>query len=321
MSKAVQVTWAVDASASYVRLTVPDQGIPVTNTDGTVITVTVKLRDAGNNNQWTDAGGRRAAVAGTILTDYADAISITFPSNAHNLYALEQTNLRPDPAEWDPVTLSYTNTGTAPAAFGARARATYVLIIIPITVDAAFLAVRDVQFNIASGVIPVVGGVLATNQTQFGISSATGDVDGLDIAGLGQPVPDVLAGALPPVVQTNTAGGTIQNLGGRNRKLTYIINVPVSIEVEGMTLTGSVAGQIVASGTIPEPPTLRIAAAASQTVLIAWSTNAIGYVLEQNATLGTTNWVTVTNSQQVVGSENQVTLPVSAASAFYRLRQ
>ena len=67
MSKAVQVTWAVDASASYVRLTVPDQGIPVTNTDGTVITVTVKLRDAGNNNQWTDAGGRRAAVAGRWL--------------------------------------------------------------------------------------------------------------------------------------------------------------------------------------------------------------------------------------------------------------
>ena len=314
MTRAVPVTWNVDSSASYVELTVPDQAIYVTN----IGNVTISLRDASNNSQWTDAGGRRAAVGGTILTDYADATSITFPSNAPNLYALEQTNLRPNPADWNPATTNYSGTSTAPAAFGARARATYVLIIFPITADAAFLALRNVQFNIVSGVVPVVGGVLATNQTQFGISSATGDVDGLDIASLGQPVPDVLAAALPPIVQTNTAGGTIQNLGGQARKLTYTISMTIVMEAEGMTLTGSAAGQIVAYGTIPRP-TLRIAPAGQQTVLIAWPTNATGFVLQQNALLGTTNWVTVTNTPAIVGSEKQVFLP-AAARSFYRLR-
>jgi hypothetical protein len=317
VSKADLVTWTVDSSASYVQLTVPDQAVYVTN----VGNVTVRLRDASDNNNWTDAGGRRAAVGGTLLADYVDAVSISFPSNAHNLYALEQTNLRPNPAEWDPVTLSYTNTGTAPAAFGAKVRATYIFIIIPITEDAALMALRNVGFDVASGVVPVVGGAFAGSQTQFGISAATGDVDGLDISGLGQPVPDVLAAELPPIVQTNTAGGTVQNLGGPDRKLTYTINMPIAIAVEGMTLTGSAAGQIVAYGTIPEPPSLRIAPAGNQAVLIAWSTNAISYVLEQNATLGTTNWATVTNSQLVVGSEKQVTLPASGGGTFYRLRQ
>ena len=312
VARAIQMSWNVDTNASYVQLTVPDQAVYVASIGQNV---TARLRDAGDNSQWTDAGGRRAAVAGTILADYADAVSITFPSNAHNLYALEQTNLRPNPAQWDPLTTNYTGTGTAPAAFGAKVRGTYL-----VTVDVAYLALRNVRFDVASGVVPVIGGALATNQTQFGISAATGDVDGLQTF-LGQPVPDVLAGELPPIVQTNNAGGTIQNLGGRDRKLTYSISMPIAIEVEGMTLTGSAVGQIVAYGTIPELPSLRIAPAAIQTVLIAWPTNAIGFVLQQNPVLGTTNWVTVTNSPVVVGSEKQVTLPASEGGAFYRLRQ
>jgi hypothetical protein len=316
VTRAMLVTWNVDTNASYVQLTVPDQAVYVTN----IGNVTVSLRDAGNTSQWTDAGGRRAAVGGTLIADYADAVSITFPSNAHNLYALEQTNLRPNPAEWDPATTNYTGTSTAPAAFGARVRATYVVLIFPVTADAAYMALRNVRFNVASGVVPVTGGALATGQTQFGISSATGDLDGLDISGLGQPIPDVLGGALPPIVQTNTAGGTIQNLGGKNRKLTYPITMPISITTEGMTLTGSAAGQIVAYGTIPDLPSLRIAEAGNSNVLIAWPAYATGFVLQQNPVLGSTNWVTVTNSPVQVDSEKQVTLPASASGAYFRLR-
>ena len=317
VARAIQMSWNVDTNASYVQLTVPDQAVYVASIGQNV---TARLRDAGDNSQWTDAGGRRAAVAGTILTDYEDATSITFLTNAHNLYALEQTNLRPNPAQWDPLTTNYTGTGTAPAAFGARVRGTFILIIIPVTVDVAYLALRNVRFDIASGVVPVVGGNLAGSQTQFGISAATGDVDGLQTF-LGQPVPDVGGGELPPIVQTNNAGGTVTNLVGRDRKLTYTISMPIAIQVEGMTLTGSAAGQIVAYGTVPEPPTLRLAGAGSNTMVIAWPTNAIGFVLQQNPVLGTTNWVTVTNSPVVVGSEKQVTLPASEGGAFYRLRQ
>jgi hypothetical protein len=317
VTRAVLVTWNVDASASYVRLTVPDQAINVTN----IGNITVRLRDASDNNHWTDVGGARAAVEGTILTDYADASSITFISGGHHLDAPEQTNLRPNPAQWDPVSLSYTNTGTAPAAFGARVRGTYTVIILPVTFDAAFLALRNVRFDIAGGAVPVIGSAFAGSQTQFGISAATGDVDGLALPnGLGEPVPDVLAGELPPIGETNSAGGTIQNLGGRDRKLTYTITMPISITTEGMTLTGSAAGQIVAYGTIPTTPSLRIAPAGNSTVLIAWPTNATGFVLQQNSVLGSTNWAAVTNQSVVQGTEKQVTVSASQGAAFYRLQ-
>lgn len=317
VTNALVVTWNVDTTNSYVQLTVPDQVVNVTN----IGNITVRLRDASDNNHWTGAGGARAAVEGTILTEYVDATSITFIGGGHNLDAPEQTNLRPNPAQWDPVSLSYTNTSTAPAAFGARVRGTYIVIILPVTFDAAFLALRNVRFDIASGVVPVIGSAFTGSQTQFGISAATGDVDGLALPyGLGEPVPDVLAGELPPIGETNSAGGTIQNLGGRDRKLTYTITMPISITTEGMTLTGSAAGQIVAYGTIPEPPSLRITPAGNQTVLIAWPTNATGFVLQENPVLASTNWVTVTNQSVVHGSEKQVTVSASEGAAFYRLQ-
>jgi hypothetical protein len=316
VAKAIQMSWSVDASVSYIRITIPDQQMYVTNLGN----VTVGLRDAGNNNSWTDAGGRRAAIGGTIVTDYADATSISFLTNAQNLYALEQTSLRPNPADWSTLTTNYIGTSTAPAAFGARVRATYVLLVFPITADAAFMALRNVQFDISSGVVPIVGGTLAGNQTQCGISSAIGDVDGLDISGLGQPVPDVLGGELSSILSTNTVGGTIQNMGGQIRKLTYNINMSVVVDAEGMTLVGSAVGQLVATGTIPELPTLRIAGTGAGTVVLAWPSSTLGFVLQQNPILGSTNWSTVTNAPVVVGSEKQVTLPASEFGAFYRLR-
>ena len=61
-------TWIVDPTNSYLRLTIPDQNLNVTN----VGTVTVKLRDANSTTQWTDAGGRRAALGGQLVTEYVD---------------------------------------------------------------------------------------------------------------------------------------------------------------------------------------------------------------------------------------------------------
>jgi hypothetical protein len=317
-ARAVQVTWTVDSSVSYLELTIPDQTVNVTNIGNVTVSL---LDDPETATQWTDAGGRRAALAGTILTHYADGVSISFPGNGTNLYALQQTSLRPSPADWKPATTNYVGTNTAPAAFGARVQATYSIPFIGSeTFDVAYMAITNVQFNITSGVVPVVAGALATNQTQFGISAASLDMEGLSLPyDLGQPVPDVLGAALPPTIQTNNAGGTIQNLGGSSRKLTYPISMAVSITTEGITLTGSAAGQIVASGTIPSSPTLQVAPTGNQAVLLAWPTNATGFVLQQNMALGSTNWATVTNAPVVVGSEEQVTLPASAAGSFYRL--
>jgi len=319
-AEALPLTWNVDPASSYIRLTIPDQNLTVPDLGD----VTLRIRDAGSSTAWTDAGGRRASLDGEIATDYREGASITFLGGSHDLYALETTSLRPNPAQWSAATASYSGTGTAPAALGGRVRGTYV-VIIPVTFDAAFLAFRSIQLDIThalAGPIAISNGAFASNSTRCGIATALADVDGLELPlSLGQPIPDVLHGQLDPVVQLNAAGGTITNVGGRNRKLTYTINVPnLAIDLEGILVNGSAAGQIVAYATLPEPPPLRIARSANATVVVAWPATANGFVLEENSSLSTTAWQVVTKTPVTVGSEKQVTLPASGSGTFYRLR-
>ncbi len=316
-ARALTLTWDVDSAASSIQLTVPDQTVHVTHNN--IGDIKILMRDPSNDSQWTEAGGRRAYIDGTITTPYVDSTSITFLSGSNNLYALEQANLRPNPADWNAAALSYTNTRTAPAGLGARVRGNYIIIF---TFDIAYLALRDIRFDIAGGSLPITGGAFPGGQTRLAISSAVGDVDGLELPlSLGQPVPDLWRESLTPIVGTNSSGGTVQDLGGRNRKLTYTINLPsISIDLQGTMLTGSAAGQIVAYATLPEPPPLRIALATNATVVVAWPATVTGFLLERNSALDTTNWVTVTNSPVTVGTEKQVTLPASDGGAFYRLR-
>jgi hypothetical protein len=249
---AVGVSWNIDPVQSSLQLTVPDQSVTLNGT-----TATIRLRDNGSTSQWTDAGGRRAFIDGTIATDYVDGVSIQFNSGSHNIFALEQANVRPNPAQFDAGATNaenpdgqYTGTGAALAAYGARVRASISIL----TVDAAYLAMRDVQYNIGSGVIALGGGTsIGGSTTTFGISSASVDVDGLSIIAVGQPIPDVLNGSLSPIGGTNTNGGTIADLGGGQRRLTYNIAESITIDIEGVTLNGSASGTIVAFATVPEP--------------------------------------------------------------------
>jgi hypothetical protein len=313
------VTWDVDSSVSYVRLTIPDQSVAVTNLGN----VTFRMRDANSSSQWTDAGGRRAALDGMIVTDYADATSIQFLGGSHNLYALETTNLRPNPTKWDAATTNYTDTSTAPAALGARARGTYVL-----TFDAAFLAFRAVQLDItnaASGYIAITDGTFAANATRCGVLSALVDVDGLELPlGLGQPIPDVLHASLSPMVQTNTTGGTITNLGGLVHKLTYPINIPdLAINLGDTVIAGSATGLIVATAVLspPSPPPLLSVRKQGAAIVIAWPTNATGFALEYATELAATNWLPASPLPVAVNGQYIVTNGMLQNAAFYRLHK
>ena len=70
----------------------------------------------------------------------------------------------------------------------------------------------------------------------------------------------------------------------------------------------------------PGAPLLRVVPTSTNTVIVAWPAPSTGFSLQQIAVLGTTNWSGVTNSQTVVGSENQVVIPLPAADRFYRLK-
>jgi Protein of unknown function (DUF4038)/Putative collagen-binding domain of a collagenase len=67
-------------------------------------------------------------------------------------------------------------------------------------------------------------------------------------------------------------------------------------------------------------PALRIVLTATNTVVIAWPASSAGFALQQNSTLTSTHWTSVTNALTVVGGENQVVVLPSATAQFYRLK-
>ena len=250
-ARAELITWDIDPAQSFLRLTIPDQDVNIPGTGN----VTVRLRDAASNSEWTDAGGRRAFFDGTLQTNYIDASSIEFVTGTHNIFALEGVNVRPDPAQFtgppneDNPDGTYVGSATTAAAFGAKVRGTAI-----ITVDAAYIAIRDVVYDISSGVIALGGGTtIAGSTSNFGITSASIDADGLSTI-VGQPIPDTLAAALPAISGLDSAAGAVASTGGLGRKLTYNIATSIEIVLEGITLTGSASGQIIAIGSLPPGP-------------------------------------------------------------------
>lgn len=253
-ARAEVITWDIDPALSSVRLTIPDQTVNIPGTGD----VTVRLRDANSTTQWTDAGGRLAFLDGTVKTNYLDASSIEFLSGTHNIFALAGVNVRPDPAQFtgpadaDNPDGTYAATGTAPAAYGAKVRGTVSIV----TVDAAYIALRNVIYNISSGIVPLGGGTtIAGSTSNFGLSSAAVDADGLALPlGFGQPIPDTRNAALPALSALDTAAGSVINTGGLGRKLTYNITTSIQVDIQGVLLNGSATGQIVALGSVAPGP-------------------------------------------------------------------
>ena len=70
---------------------------------------------------------------------------------------------------------------------------------------------------------------------------------------------------------------------------------------------------------VSQLPALTITRSAS-TVIISWPTNATGFGLQQSSALGSPNWVGVTNPVSIVNARNQVSVPVTNRTNFYRLK-
>lgn len=67
------------------------------------------------------------------------------------------------------------------------------------------------------------------------------------------------------------------------------------------------------------PPSLDIARESTNEISVSWSTFAIGYLLQENPALVTTNWSSVTNTPGVVSNLEQVTLGASTNHVYLRL--
>ena len=70
----------------------------------------------------------------------------------------------------------------------------------------------------------------------------------------------------------------------------------------------------------PGSPLLRVLRTSTNTVVVAWPAPSTGFSLQQNTNLNTTIWASVTNTVNMVGSENQVIVAPPVGNRFYRLK-
>jgi hypothetical protein len=87
------------------------------------------------------------------------------------------------------------------------------------------------------------------------------------------------------------------------------------------SLTGGFWSWVAAVQT-PGSPLLRITLTPQlSTIILSWPASATGFVLQENASLTTTNWTAVATEPVVVGEEQRVTISPPAGKSFYRLKQ
>ncbi len=67
-------------------------------------------------------------------------------------------------------------------------------------------------------------------------------------------------------------------------------------------------------------PRLSVATANSQSLVFTWPTAFTGFTLQQNSSLLATNWVNVTNTVSLVGTNNQVIIPTTSGNDLFRLQ-
>jgi hypothetical protein len=94
--------------------------------------------------------------------------------------------------------------------------------------------------------------------------------------------------------------------------------------VRGVALSGNyvyLANDINGLGIYLTVPQLRMAVTRTNTVLLSWLQTPLAFRPQQNATLVSTNWTTLTNYPLRDGAWNRMTIPSPAANMFYRLAQ
>jgi len=85
------------------------------------------------------------------------------------------------------------------------------------------------------------------------------------------------------------------------------------------TIDGGFWG-IIAAVQSPGSPLLRVLRTLTNTVVVAWPAPSTGFSLQQNTDLKTAVWTGITNTVNVVGSENQIIVAPPVGNRFYRLK-
>src|SRR5436309_3853349 len=113
---------------------------------------------------------------------------------------------------------------------------------------------------------------------------------------------------------------TIDGGGGTSTGGVYQVSGTIGQPDAGPTMSGgnySVDGgfwSIIAAVQTPGTPTLTVTLTTTNTAVVSWPFPSTGFALEQNPTLGTTNWTSVTNGVSNDGSFNRVAVPANTGN-------
>ena len=117
------------------------------------------------------------------------------------------------------------------------------------------------------------------------------------------------------------AGGGGASTGG-----TYQVSGTIGQPDAGATMTGgnyAVDGgfwSIIAVVQMPGAPLLVITPSGTNAV-ISWPSPSTGYILQQNSSLATTNWLTVGTLPSDNGATKSVTVPARPGNTYFRLKK
>ena len=107
------------------------------------------------------------------------------------------------------------------------------------------------------------------------------------------------------------------------QKFTSTITATNSTEIlsfHGFDATSSILlDNVTMTLAVPPGPQLNASLSPTNGLVFTWTSSTNGFVLQANASLDTTNWVTLTNAPVTVGSSNQIVLPAPISNLFYRL--
>jgi len=249
-AKAALVTWNIDSSKSWIRLTIPDQIINIGG--GQVVPAFLRGSSTANDQviaPWADSNKRLAGVQGSWNTNYVEGTSIQFSTGTHSASIMETGTFAPDRNSWDGTNFGTRFPGTA-AAFAAD-----------LTLQGVNKIAKLNMYNFAldaHGTLALAGG---GPWAGFGslnagaLAGATLDLDG-GLPGAGLTLADSRSnlGALIGNSILGINGSLyITNTGGLNRQMTMAYNVPFVVLINGLPLNGSFEANIVSTTTVPEP--------------------------------------------------------------------
>ena len=207
---------------------------------------------------------------GTISTNYVDGTSIQFNGGSNSIFGVNAGAYIPNEALWDPngsdpnthqPTGAYT--GIYPPAPAMWAGSAYVK---EISAWAAYFAMKNVHFDLASSTLPISGMSFDPSSSQFGATQLDFLMKSQLPAFVGDqysPNEDPNANPNndsppPSFYATDTLTSASITAAGDSRTLTYPFSMPITFYVAGVPFQGTMNGQIVATTAVPEPSSVAL---------------------------------------------------------------